>query len=96
MLDSSCFIVENHPEKRTTKYPHSPFYSRDGRDIDESVRWVSVRYCEDRTCVYLPAVVELALLGTASRRFFLLLLFNLWCLRLDLAGTRKGSVNWVE
>jgi len=55
---------------------HSPFHSRDSRDIDESV------------------VVELAFLSTASRRFLLLLLFNLWCLRLDLAGTRKRSVNF--
>lgn len=42
---------------------------------------------------YEPAVVQDALLRTALGRFLLLLLVNLWCLRLDLTGTRERSVN---
>jgi hypothetical protein len=42
---------------------------------------------------YKPAVVQDTLLRTALGGFLLLLLVNLWCLRLDLTGTRERSVN---
>lgn len=42
---------------------------------------------------YAPTVVEHALLGTTLRGLLLFLLFHLGCLRLDLAGTRKRTVN---
>ena len=78
-----------------TRYSHSLFHSWDGSDIHESVQDGSMPSIVTNSG-YLPAVVELAFLGTASRRFLLFLFFNLWCLRLDLAGTRKRSVNWVK
>ena len=40
-----------------------------------------------------PAVVQDALLCTSLWRFLLLLLLNLGCLRLDLAGSSERSVN---
>lgn len=85
----------NHEEEGTIRYSHSPFHSWDGGDIDESVEDVSIPRIARTGLGYFPAIVELAFLRAASRRFFLFLFLNLWCLRLDLSGTRKRSVNWV-
>lgn len=46
--------------------------------------------------VYIPAVVQNALLSTTLRSLGLLLLLHLGSLRLDLTGTREGTVDFTH
>lgn len=71
---------------------HSPLASRERRYVHESAKPVSFEI-QSGWKRYKPAVVQDTLLRTALGRFLLLLLVNLWCLRLDLTGTRERSVN---
>lgn len=84
----------NRPEDRTLDL-HPPLASWCRRHIDKSVHnsiiSPDLSYTKCRACA--PSVIEKTFLGTALWCLFLLLLVDLWCLRLDFACTSERAVN---